>query len=109
MQFNPTVKMDNAAFEDDQIQGERESEITMAEEKEFIGTVHVCAHRVTFWYDLEELSLSDELRDQLTTEAEDRAKYSISEGYVSGELNCLYIDHENDKDYEVRGGWEIEQ
>lgn len=75
---------------------------------EYEGTIEVCAHRVTFRYWDFELELTDELKHVLEQEAEDRAKHSINEGYHSGELNCLYGDHEHDgESSEIGGWWEI--
>ena len=79
-----------------------------ARSKTFEGEVSVCCHSVEFRYDIYELELNDELESCLTEEAESRALVCITEGCSSGDLNCLYIDHENDgKDYEVRGWWSI--
>lgn len=76
----------------------------------FEGCVNVCCHEVSFWYDLGDLELTDELRDALTEEAEKRATFCIVDGCSSGDLNCLYMDHENDgQDYEVLGWWKIEK
>lgn len=74
-------------------------------ENTFAGVVHVCAHRVNFWYGIEDWNLNDEQQQQLTDEAEERAKHCITEGYVSGEL-CCYI---NDLEIEFRGWWDIER
>jgi hypothetical protein len=75
----------------------------------FEGTVYTCQHRVSFWYDLNDLELTDELGELLTEEAEDRAHHCICEGYHSGELNCLYLNGDGDQDeHEVRGWWSIE-
>jgi hypothetical protein len=69
------------------------------------GSVHVCAHHVKYSYWGEHaFELTDEIKARLETEAEDRAKAMITEGYVSGELNCLIGDDE-----EVRGWWEIDR
>jgi hypothetical protein len=78
----------------------------LVHELEHKGMVHVCAHHVKFsywhgWGDISELT--DEIKQTLETEAEERAKAMIIEGYVSGELNCLIGDNE------VRGWWEIER
>lgn len=71
--------------------------------KTFTGTVAVCCHRVSFCYnDVIGDRLPKDLRDQLTEEAEERARFQITEGYCCGELNCLYKG-----DHEIRGTWEI--
>jgi hypothetical protein len=72
------------------------------------GTVSVCAHRVTFWYDIGGYPLTAELDEALTQKAEQRAKTCIIDGYVSGELNCYYV-FDSDHDAEIRGMWEIER
>ena len=76
--------------------------------KTFSGTVEVCAHRVSFWYDLEGHRLSSRLEIALTDAAEARAKECIIEGCVAGELNCYYVFN-NKKDAEIRGWWEIKR
>jgi hypothetical protein len=75
----------------------------------FEGEVNVCAHRVVFRYwDFKARELTPEFEDALTEEAEERAKACIVEGYHSGELNCLYVDHEQNGDAEeITGWWEI--
>ena len=75
---------------------------------EFEGIVNVCAHSVTFRYWDFDLELTDELRDFLTEEAEERAQQCIIEGYHSGELNCLYVD-DGGEEHEIGGWWEIER
>jgi hypothetical protein len=57
----------------------------------FDGTVHVCAHEVSFWFKGDK-PITDELKERLTEEAEERSKSQIIEGYVQGELN--YEDEE---------------
>lgn len=69
----------------------------------FEGVVETCAHRVSFWFDLEEIELTPELEEWLTEHAEERAKQCIIEGYVSGELNYYH----SDTDSELRGWWDI--
>jgi hypothetical protein len=74
---------------------------------------------VAFWYDLCEVNDDkehDDLDETLEDHAEERAKESIIQGCVSGDLNCLYVypeargqscDDFPDGDLEIRGGWEI--
>lgn len=71
----------------------------------FETVVEVCAHRVNLRYWDFEQELTDELKERLTTEGEDRAKQCISEGYVSGEL--VYCDPETEE--EISGWWEIDK
>lgn len=68
------------------------------------GTVTVCGHTVEYWYDVEDIKLSDELVESLKEEAESRAKAMINEGYNQGELNCLWQGEE-----EIRGWWVVSQ
>ena len=70
----------------------------------FEGTVQVCAHRVPFYYRLPaRVRVSQEIKDSMTFEAEDRAKHLIFEGYVEGELN-----YETEK-FQATGWWRIEK
>jgi hypothetical protein len=65
------------------------------------GTVHVCAHRVSFFYRIPCLLYND-TKQCLTEEAESRAKSQIIKGYVQGELN-----YETD-DFQATGWWRID-
>ena len=68
------------------------------------GTVHVCAHRVSFYYRLPpRIRIPQETLDRMTEEAEERAKSQIVEGYIEGELN-----YENDW-IQAGGWWRIEK
>jgi hypothetical protein len=70
---------------------------------EYTGTFdNLYAHHVKyrFWNDIP-FELTDDLRERLESEAEERAKDMIKEGYSSGELN-----YEDDK-IQLRGWWEI--
>jgi len=68
------------------------------------GTVHVCAHTVSFFYRLpSRVRISGETKTCMTQEAEDRAKSQIIEGYVQGEL--FYVDDRID----AGGWWKIER
>lgn len=71
----------------------------------FEGFVEVCCHKVSFNYWDFESELNPELEQQLEQDAEERAKECITDGCVSGELNSL--NTENDE--EIRGWWEIEK
>ena len=53
------------------------------------------------------LTLTDELRERLDEEAEDRAKTCLNDGCHSGELNYLYVFDEGPEE-EIRGWWEID-
>lgn len=72
------------------------------------GKADVCAHRVKYSYWDIETELSDRLIRALDDEAESRAKELITEGCHSGELNCYFVD-DNDEEHEIRGWWEIER
>lgn len=80
----------------------------MIKHNDFKKTIEVCCHRVSVWYDLEDVELSDELEERLEEEAEERTKSCIIEGYVAGEL-CYYHYDENDKMTFFRGWWEIQR
>ena len=68
----------------------------------FSGTVEVCCHEVSFWYDVGSRRLTDEFKEALEFEACGRAKDLICEGFFAGELNCLWRG-----EAEIRGWWEI--
>ncbi|MGA2063272.1 MAG: hypothetical protein ABSG67_22605 [Thermoguttaceae bacterium] len=70
-------------------------------DKYFCGTVEVCRQSVSFWYDIEEIELTEECKEKMTEEAEERAKELITEEYWCGELNCGWDDQE------IRGWWQI--
>ena len=71
--------------------------------KIYEGIVEVCAHRVSFFYQLPvEVELSDDVKTNLTEEAESRVKACIIEGYVQGELN-----YESEQ-LSCTGWWKIE-
>ena len=68
------------------------------------GTVHVCAHNVSFYYRLPPRKhVSQETLDRLNEEAEERAQSQITEGYVQGELNY------ETEEFQARGWWKIER
>jgi len=70
----------------------------------FEGEVHVCAHRVPFYYRLPRRIHFDQHRlDCMKEAAEERAKSQIIEGYVEGELN-----YETEK-FQATGWWRIEK
>jgi hypothetical protein len=75
--------------------------VSTATEPEYSGRVEACCHQVDFRYWPVQADSDSELAVALTEEAESRAKAMISEGYHSGELNCLY------EGVEYRGWWEI--
>ena len=72
------------------------------------GEISVCAHNVSYWYNLEEGDPEEtaEMREVLEEHAEERTREMIVQGYTSGELNCLYVIEQ--EDWEIRGGWKIE-
>jgi hypothetical protein len=63
------------------------------------GSVKVCAHEVSYWYDGEH-PISDSLKKEMEEHASERAKGCIVEGYIQGELN--FIDSHTEHEY---GGW----
>lgn len=65
------------------------------------GTVVVCMHTIAYRYWGFKHEKTEDLKSRLASEAEERAKHLINEGYHSGELNCLYEEEE------IRGWWEI--
>jgi hypothetical protein len=65
------------------------------------GEVSVCAHRVSYRYEVGVRDVDEVMKETLEEEAESRAKHCITDGCVEGELNCVYNDEE------VRGWWEI--
>ncbi len=73
----------------------------------FITTIEVCCHQVIVRYWDFTRELTDELKEALANEAEERAKACIVRGCQSGELQYLRVDDENEK--EIRGYWEIER
>ena len=78
------------------------------------GEVSVCAHRVSWWVELEEgmrLTHDDkaELLEEVEEAAEERAKECIVEGYVSGQLIHHYYRQRDDKEFELLGWWDIVQ
>ncbi|KKK56135.1 hypothetical protein LCGC14_3067570 [marine sediment metagenome] len=71
----------------------------------FNGTVQACCHRISFYYDLGEVTLTEKLKERLREEAEGRAREMIAEDYWSGELCCHPNCDDND---EFFGWWNIE-
>ena len=72
---------------------------------EFETTVEVCCHRVAVRYWDFTHKLTDDLKETLTNEGEERAKTCIIDGCSSGELNCYYVNGKREE--EIRGWWEI--
>ena len=70
---------------------------------EVSGTIEVCAHNVSYSYDIGNRRETPELREALKEEAESRSRELINTGCVSGELNCLWRG-----EAEIRGWWQIE-
>lgn len=70
----------------------------------FSGKLRVCAHTISFWYDISQLGEpSPNSKHALEQEAARRSKEMITDDYVAGELNCVV---NNDK--EIRGWWFID-
>lgn len=67
------------------------------------GTVDVCCHQVSFWYDVTGERITESL-EALEREAEDRAQACIIEGFHSGELCYLHNGAT-----EITGWWKIER
>ncbi len=64
------------------------------------GSVTVCCHSVTFYYNLPR-PITNLEKIYLSAEAEDRAKSQIIEGYNQGELNY------ESEDLSCTGWWRI--
>lgn len=76
----------------------------MSKSRVYEGTVHVCAHRVPFYYRLPpRIHIRAETLDRMKEEAEERAKSQIIEGYVQGELNF------ETEELQATGWWRIEK
>lgn len=73
----------------------------------FTGEATVCAHEITFYYKDFKAVLTDDLKKKLQDEAEEKAKTDLNENTVSGELNCLYVHPDTQKDEEIRGWWQL--
>jgi len=69
--------------------------------KKFEKSIEVCAHAVEIRYWNIHVEVTDEVAELLEEEGARRAKECITEGIVSGELNCPI------NDTEVCGWWEI--
>jgi len=69
------------------------------------GTVHVCAHNVSFWY-RGPAPITEELKERLNNEAEERARECINEECVQGELHYMTPDN---KEIQYSGWWKIER
>ena len=69
------------------------------------GIIETCCHRVSFRFWDFASELTDELKADLESHAEERAKDCIVVGCSSGELNYLAMDI--DYAEEIRGWWEI--
>jgi len=67
------------------------------------GKSSICAHTVSWSYEVHDLEETEELRNRLEEEAESRAKEMIIIGNNCGELNCLWMG-----EVEIRGWWQID-
>jgi len=67
------------------------------------GKISVCAHNVNYSYEVHDIAVTKELEEALREEAEERSNSMINEGYISGELNCVWKG-----ETEIRGWWQIE-
>jgi hypothetical protein len=88
--------------------------ITKPKQRVHEGVVHVCAHRVLFFYRIPKYTrLSAAFIGRLNEEAEERAKSQIIEGYTQGELNYEngYFDRKNKVHvtFQAWGWWGIER
>lgn len=80
------------------------------DESKFAGKVEVLLHTVNFRFWGIDAPLTDELKQRLTKEAEERATTMIADGYREGELNHYYT-WDGDRmlhEQEIRGWWEID-
>lgn len=74
-------------------------------------TIEVLLHEVACWWEIDPDELSEQDKDQLQHDAEERVEFSIKSGCGSGELStCLYdackpIGEANERF--VRGWYEI--
>jgi len=73
------------------------------------GKAEVCCHCISWWYDLDNLKLTDEIQERLAEEAEERAQHDLIEGCPTGGLNCLYHGDDAPGGVEICGGWQIER
>lgn len=74
--------------------------------REYKGEIEVYCHRIkyNFWWDHRHLTTDTPgLREKLDTDAEERAKLSIEQGVVCGEINTDF------RDKDIRGYWEIDK
>jgi hypothetical protein len=69
------------------------------------GTVEVCCHRVSYWYEVPKRKQTEELREKLEEASEERARECINDECSSGEL-CFY---DTEAELEYRGWWTIER
>ena len=72
------------------------------------STVEACCHIIDFWYERCGHKLTDDMREDLESHAEERAREMIANDYCCGELNCLYT-LPNWTDLEIRGYWTIRE
>lgn len=70
---------------------------------QFSGKIQVLMHDVTFRFWGIPVEIDDELKAELTKEAEDRAKTMIADDYREGELNYFISEAST----EIRGWWGI--
>jgi hypothetical protein len=73
-----------------------------ARRRVFSGTLCACGHYIDWWYAIDGVHMTDEVRTALEEAAEERARECLAEDYISGELNCV-IGGER----EVGGWWDI--
>jgi arginine utilization protein RocB len=76
----------------------------LPEEYSVDGTVNVCCHNVSWWFKSPS-EISDSLKKEMETEAEERAKSQLIEGYQEGEL--CFLDTSTETEY--RGWWSIQK
>lgn len=80
----------------------------MAKRRVFEGEVEECCHRISFWYEIGRVKLTEELKAALTSEAEERSKTCIIDGCWSGELSYCHVGLRG-KEREFTGWWSIEK
>ena len=66
------------------------------------GSITTEGTEVDYWFDIGRMLRSESLLEALREEAEKRTKECIIQGYIQGELNCLWHN-----DTEIRGWWEL--
>ena len=71
------------------------------------NTLQACGHTIAYWWDIPANRMSDEVRERLDAEAENRSRAMIVEDYSSGELNSLFPQDDGGED-EFSGWWSVQ-